>query len=563
MAAVNCLYVAAASTAASAAALQWWASSLLDGEDGAGGDGDWLAAVLRSRVTVALLANLAAHAFLVVILALKTLFFVQLTSLETRKVLEHIINYVIYKGTFLPLVVPPSSQQIILWSTWLVILCSLKMFQSLARERLEHLNASPSATPSKYFRVYSALLLVLSADLIWMKFCVGFCSSCNSKLFWLLFFEPLSIAFDTLQSIMVHGFQLFDIWQRHLMESGADFLDFQKSYKQAAGSFSEWRGKLTRNFGFAIDLISLLMSLGHYSMIFWLRGIAFHLVDAVLLLNLRALIVSFLKRIKTYIKLRKALSSLDGALPDATYDEICAYDDECAICRGPMARAKKLSCNHLFHLACLRSWLDQGLMEGYSCPTCRRPLSVSSEGHTRPTTAEVANVQRIAEQLTMGLNQHRAPGNEHPVEQQSPSDAVWRGAGLDASWVPPWSSPVMDNPSSSSAVRSVGLTGVQMMMRQLASVTDNYGHADGTWNLWPEPMAGSSLVPSTSSVPDNASAAGLRLQGTDRNGSLSEVLTMVDRVREVLPHIPDELIIEDLMRTNNINATVNNLLLMQ
>jgi autocrine motility factor receptor len=41
------------------------------------------------------------------------------------------------------------------------------MFQSLARERLEQLNASPSATPSKYFRVYSALLLVLSADVLW------------------------------------------------------------------------------------------------------------------------------------------------------------------------------------------------------------------------------------------------------------------------------------------------------------------------------------------------------------------------------------------------------------
>lgn len=34
---------------------------------------------------------------------------------------------------------------------------------------------------------------------------------------------------------MVHGFQLFDIWQQHLMDSGADFLEFQKSYKQAAG----------------------------------------------------------------------------------------------------------------------------------------------------------------------------------------------------------------------------------------------------------------------------------------------------------------------------------------
>uniref|UniRef100_A0A0E0I0V0 E3 ubiquitin-protein ligase synoviolin-like TPR repeats domain-containing protein n=1 Tax=Oryza nivara TaxID=4536 RepID=A0A0E0I0V0_ORYNI len=493
MAAVNSLYVAAASTAASAAALQWWAGSLLDGDadaaggGGGGGGGDWLGTVLGSHVTVALLANLAAHVFLVLILSLKTLFFVQLTSSETRKLLEHIINYVLYK-----------------------------MFQSLARERLEQLNASPSATPSKYFRVYSALLLVLSADVLWIKLCVGFCKSCNSQLFWLMFFEPLSIGFETLQSIMVHGFQLFDIWQRHQMDSGVDYLDFQKTYKQAAGSFSEWRGRLVRNFGFVIDLISLLMSLGHYSMIFWLRGMAFHLVDAVLLLNLRALIASFWKRIKTYAKLRKALSSLDGALPDATYDEICAYDDECAICRvGPR----------------INGWL---LMSNLS----KTSLSVISRSHKIYSR----------EQLNAGLNQQRVPGHEHPIpiEHQNPADAVWRGAGLDSSWAPPWSSPGMDNPSSSSAVTSVGLSGVQMMMRQLTSVTDNYGHPDATWSLWPEPVAGSSVVPSSSSRPDGASAAGLRFRGTARpaNGSMSEVLSMVDRVREVLPHIPDELIIE-------------------
>ncbi|KAG8080556.1 hypothetical protein GUJ93_ZPchr0007g5756 [Zizania palustris] len=192
--AVNGLYVAAASTAASAAALQWWAASLLDAPPAGGDgdrDGDWLSAVLGSHVTVALLANLVAHVFLVLVLALKTLFFVQLTSSETRKVLEHIINYVLYKGTFLPLVVPPNSQQIVLWSTWLGILCSLKMFQSLARERLEQLSASPSVTPPKYFRVYSALLLVLSADLLWIKLCVGFCKSCNSKLFGFCFLSHL------------------------------------------------------------------------------------------------------------------------------------------------------------------------------------------------------------------------------------------------------------------------------------------------------------------------------------------------------------------------------------
>ncbi|XP_030972988.1 E3 ubiquitin-protein ligase hrd-1-like isoform X2 [Quercus lobata] len=62
------------------------------------------------------------------------------------------------------------------------------------------------------------------------------------------------------------------------------------------------------------------------------------------------------KRIKRFIKLRKALGALHAAFPDATTEELQAYDDECAICQEPMAKAKRLHCKHLFHLACLRSW---------------------------------------------------------------------------------------------------------------------------------------------------------------------------------------------------------------
>jgi hypothetical protein len=78
------------------------------------------------------------------------------------------------------------------------------------------------------------------------------------------------------------------------------------------------------------------------------------------------------------------------------------------------------------YISVLMCRLDQGLMDGYSCPTCRRPLFLSSEGHVRSTTTEVENVQRIAEQLNMGLTQQRVPGNEFPVEQQNTSDAVSR-----------------------------------------------------------------------------------------------------------------------------------------
>lgn len=40
-----------------------------------------------------------------------------------------------------------------------------------------------------------------------------------------------------------------------------------------------------------------------------------------------------LKRIKSFIKLKMALGTLHELLPDATIEEIQAYDDECAICR--------------------------------------------------------------------------------------------------------------------------------------------------------------------------------------------------------------------------------------
>lgn len=106
----------------------------------------------------------------------------------------------------------------------------------------------------------------------------------------------------------------------------------------------------------------------------------------------------------------------------------------------------------------------------------------------------------------------------------------------------------MDGASTSSSVRSVGFGGVQMMMRQLASVSENFAHGsldDTAWNLWPSQHT-STPIPSASSVRLNRNSAGLRIRGNIHsvNNSMSELVAMVDRVREVLPHIPDELIVQ-------------------
>lgn len=46
---------------------------------------------------------------------------------------------------------------------------------------------------------------------------------------------------------------------------------------------------------------------------------------------------------------------------------LCSSDATCIICREEMTTAKKLICGHLFHVHCLRSWLERQ----HRCPTCR------------------------------------------------------------------------------------------------------------------------------------------------------------------------------------------------
>lgn len=521
--------------------------------------------LLGSYTTLALVASFALNVFILIILSLKTIFFSELYTSEIRKMLERLLNYVIYKGTFLPLVVPPTVFQAGLWSTWLGVLCFLKMFQALARDRLERLNASPSATPWTYFRVYSALLLVLSVDLLWILLCLTIHNAASSSMFLLLFFEPLSIAFETLQAIVVHGFQLLEIWLHHSAVDGASCRLSKIFDVSPAGSLGEWKGILIRNFGFFLDMMTMLMALAHYLHIWWLHGMAFHLVDAVLFLNIRALLSAILKRAKGFIKLRIALGTLHGALPDATSEELRAYDDECAICREPMSKAKKLSCKHLFHLACLRSWLDQGLSESYSCPTCRKPLFTGRpENVVNTTAAEISRDEQLARQMSTGLDRPNLPGhNTHPGVFNNPSQNTetgdWRRSGIDSSWLG------LDGAGPS------GFSRVQMVMRQLAAVGETYAQTaleDAAWSLFPpnssQASTSRSAIPPAGPIRYPRDAGGLHVRSTSSvpNDNLANMIAMAETVREVLPHIPDDIIFQDLQRTNSVTVTVNNLLQM-
>lgn len=67
---------------------------------------------------------------------------------------------------------------------------------------------------------------------------------------------------------------------------------------------------------------------------------------------------------------RKAIRNMNTLYPNATIEDLTNNDNICIICREEMTSngtAKKLPCNHIFHVSCLRSWFQRQ----QTCPTCR------------------------------------------------------------------------------------------------------------------------------------------------------------------------------------------------
>jgi len=126
-----------------------------------------------------------------------------------------------------------------------------------------------------------------------------------------------------------------------------------------------------------------------------------------------------------------------------------------------------------------------------------------------------------------------------------------REAGAESSWLQPWQSRGLDGAGPSNAVRSVGLGRVQMMMRHLASVRDTYAQTaleDTSWSLWPTNNSHATTSRNTSPpvAPGHRLPIGAALSTASHpaNDSMANLLAMAATVREVLPHIPADLILQ-------------------
>jgi len=235
----------------------------------------------------------------------------------------------------------------------------LNAFHWLAKGRIERLDQVMPTGCSKHIRLLGLLGTLFAIDM-WLCYqSVSFTVSHGKSVMILFSFEfglLIVSIFNMTWRYLFHG---LDTWLTHGLTS---------------------KGLYIMLVDLVCDAMRFVTYIFFFGLVFVYYGMPIYLV--------RELWTSFYllqRNVSSFIKYLRLTHNLDQRFPDATDEELAAVED-CLICREPMTAGKKLPCGHIFHLPCLRVWLQHQQW----CPLCRADIPVHSHGDTPAIPAEAA-----------------------------------------------------------------------------------------------------------------------------------------------------------------------------
>nr|AIZ68178.1 E3 ubiquitin-protein ligase synoviolin-like protein [Albuca bracteata] len=230
----------------------------------------------------------------------------------------------------------------------------IKTLHWLAQKRIEYIETTPSVPLLSHIRMVSFMVFLFVVDCLFLHSSFkSLLQSWPASLALFFTFEYTILASTTISTFLKYAFYVCDM----LLEG-------------------QWEKKAV--FTFYLELIRDLMHLTLY-ICFFLVICANYNPPLHLIRELYETSRSFKNRVADYIRYRKVTSNMDERFPDATAEELNTSDATCIICREEMVTAKKLLCGHLFHVHCLRSWLERQ----NTCPTCRALVDPSENRPSR------------------------------------------------------------------------------------------------------------------------------------------------------------------------------------
>ena len=177
-------------------------------------------------------------------------------------------------------------------------------------------------------------------------------------------------------------------------------------------------------------------------------------------------------------------------------DEELLNSDKCAVCWETLDKARRLPCSHVFHHNCLRSWLEQDT----SCPTCRKSLQDEKENQAQNRTTN--NMTETTNANNTNNNATNQNNNNAPRQQRNTNNVFQFNGSRYFRWLPSFSLQI----------------------------------TNGTGTLMPNLLANrASLSP-------------------------EQLAEQTQQISQLFPHVPLDLIQQDLRRSNSLEITVENIL---
>ncbi|EFJ42202.1 hypothetical protein VOLCADRAFT_67392, partial [Volvox carteri f. nagariensis] len=220
----------------------------------------------------------------------------------------------------------------------------IKVMHWLVQDRVDYVEVTPTISLFGHLRIVSFMALLLALDTAFLQYTIaGTIQSSGQSVMLLFAFEYVILASTIVRYALKYGMSMVDL-----------------------AMDGNWTGKGTAVFYLELiaDLLHLFVYATFFAIVFMHYGLPLHLVR-----DLYSTFRNFRSRMHDFLRFRQVTARLDR-FPDASADDLRRCDGVCIICREEMAQAgsnKRLFCGHVFHLHCLRSWLERQ----QNCPTCR------------------------------------------------------------------------------------------------------------------------------------------------------------------------------------------------
>ena len=274
----------------------------------------------------------------------KAIFLGKLRDVEVELLVDRLKYYVMEVS--LALTIFRNELNLVVMAEFLLLLF-LKSFHWLAKARLEYLEQILPIPLLLHIRQVSLMGVLMLSDVGLGYYCLTYTISKGKSVLILFGFECALLTLSVINVMSRYSIQLID----NQLVNGL----------RSKGLYIMLLDLLT-------DALVFITYVCFFFLVFHYYGLPLHIIRETWIA-----FTVFHRRLNSFIKYLRLLNNIELRFPDASPEEIAAAGD-CLVCREGFGdgKGKKLPCSHVFHLDCLRMWLQHQ----QTCPLCRADIPV-------------------------------------------------------------------------------------------------------------------------------------------------------------------------------------------